>query len=95
MFWYGKNSGHFRGDWRPEVHDCDGLAMWTGAGERIWRPLANPPRIVTNCYTDDSPKGFGLIQRDRNFENYQDDSLFYDRRPSIWVEPLSVGARAA
>jgi len=89
MFWYGKNSGHFRGDWRPEVHDCDGLAMWTGAGERIWRPLANPPRIVTNCYTDDNPKGFGLIQRDRNFENYQDDSLFYDRRPSIWVEPLS------
>jgi glucans biosynthesis protein len=88
MFWYGENSGNFRGDWRPEVHDCDGLSLWTGAGERIWRPLANPPRIVTNSFADDNPKGFGLIQRDRNFEDYQDDSLFYDRRPSLWVEAL-------
>jgi glucans biosynthesis protein len=89
MFWYGENSGTFRGDWRPEVHDCDGLSLWTGAGERIWRPLADPPRIVTNRFADADPKGFGLIQRDRNFENYQDDSLFYDRRPSLWVEPLA------
>ena len=95
MFWYGENSAHFRGDWRPEVHDCDGLAMWTGAGERIWRPLTNPPRIVTNSFADDNPKGFGLIQRDRNFENYQDDSLFYDRRPSIWVEPMSGWGKGA
>lgn len=89
MFWYGENSGFTRGDWRPEVHDCDGLSMWTGRGERIWRPLSNPPRIVTNSFVDENPKGFGLIQRDRNFENYQDDSLFYDRRPSMWVEPMS------
>ncbi len=95
MFWYGENSGRFRGDWRPEVHDCDGLSMWTGRGERIWRPLSNPPRIVTNSFIDDSPKGFGLIQRDRNFENYQDDSLFYDRRPSMWVEPLSSWGKGA
>ena len=95
MFWYGENSGAFRGDWRPEVHDCDGLALWTGSGERIWRPLANPPRVVTNSYMDDGPKGFGLIQRDRNFENYQDDSLFYDRRPSLWVEPLGHWGRGA
>lgn len=89
MFWYGENSGTFRGDWRPEVHDCDGLSMWTGVNERIWRPIANPPRIVTNSFSDLNPKGFGLVQRDRDFENYQDDSLFYDRRPSIWVEPTS------
>ena len=69
--------------------------MWTGAGERIWRPLTNPPRIVTNSFADDNPKGFGLIQRDRNFENYQDDSLFYDRRPSIWVEPMSGWGKGA
>lgn len=89
MFWYGENSGTFRGDWRPQIHDSDGLALSTGAGERIWRPLADPPRIVTNSYVDQNPKSFGLIQRDRNFENYQDDSLFYDKRPSAWVEPLS------
>lgn len=95
MFWYGENSGHFRGDWRPEVHDCDGLSLWTGTGERIWRPVANPPRIVTNSFSDDNPKGFGLVQRDRNFENYQDDSLFYDRRPSMWVEPLEGWGKGA
>jgi glucans biosynthesis protein len=95
MFWYGENSGATRGDWRPEVHDSDGLALWTGAGERIWRPLADPPRIITNAYADANPKGFGLIQRDRNFEDYQDDSLFYDRRPSLWVEPLSGWGRGA
>ncbi|MBA2125031.1 glucan biosynthesis protein D [Hyphomicrobium methylovorum] len=95
MFWYGENSGHFRGDWRPEVHDCDGLQLWTGRGERIWRPLVNPPRIVTNSFSDENPKGFGLIQRDRDFENYQDDSLFYDRRPSIWVEPAPGWGKGA
>jgi glucans biosynthesis protein len=95
MFWYGENSGNFRGDWRPEVHDCDGLALWTGTGERIWRPLANPPRIITNSFSDNNPKGFGLIQRDHDFENYQDDSLFYDRRPSMWVEPLSNWGKGA
>lgn len=95
MFWYGENSAFTRGDWRPEVHDCDGLSMWTGRGERIWRPLSNPPRIVTNSFIDENPKGFGLIQRDRNFENYQDDSLFYDRRPSMWVEPLSKWGKGA
>ncbi len=89
MFWYGENTFPARGDWQPEIHDSDGLALWTGAGERIWRPLSDPPRIVTNSYADQDPKGFGLIQRDRNFEDYQDDSLFYDRRPSLWVEPLS------
>ncbi len=95
MYWYGENSGNFRGDWRPEVHDCDGLAMWAGTGERIWRPLTNPPRIVTNSFLDTNPKGYGLVQRDRNFENYQDDSLFYDRRPSMWVEPLSGWGKGA
>jgi periplasmic glucans biosynthesis protein len=95
MFWYGENSGFKRGDWRPEVHDCDGLSIWTGSGERIWRPLNNPPRIVTNTFADENPKGFGLIQRDRNFENYQDDSLFYDRRPSMWIEPMSPWGKGA
>jgi glucans biosynthesis protein len=63
------------------------LALWTGFGERIWRPLANPPRVITNAFHDQAPRGFGLMQRDRNFEDYQDDGVFYDRRPSAWVEP--------
>ena len=89
MFWYGENTPGPRQDWRPEVHDSDGLSLWTGAGERIWRPLTDPPRVITNAFADDGPKGFGLIQRDRVFEDYQDDSVFYEKRPSLWVEPVS------
>jgi glucans biosynthesis protein len=89
MFWYGENSPAARRDWRPEIHDSDGLEMLTGSGERIWRPLNNPPRVITNAFQDKDPKGFGLLQRDRDFDHYQDDGAFYDRRPSVWVEPLS------
>jgi glucans biosynthesis protein len=88
MFWYGENSPPALRDWRPEIHDSDGLAIWTGAGERIWRPLIDPPRVVTNTFSDQSPRGFGLVQRDRAFDHYQDDGVFYDRRPSAWVEPV-------
>ncbi len=87
MFWYGENIDRRRPDWRPEVHDSDGLALWTGTGERIWRPLIDPPVVQTNSFVDSNPKGFGLLQRDRNFTNYQDDGAFYNKRPSLWVEP--------
>jgi len=88
MFWFSETNHQPSWDWRPEVHDSDGLALWTGAGERIWRPLNNPPFVQTNAFVDNNPKGFGLSQRDRNFENYQDDLVFYERRPTLWVEPL-------
>jgi glucans biosynthesis protein len=88
MYWYGENSVSARPDWRPEIHDCDGLAVWTGSGERLWRPLTNPPRVLTNSFVDRSPKGFGLLQRDHDFNNYQDDGAFYNKRPSVWIEPV-------
>src|SRR5581483_8098381 len=87
MYWYGENQRAT--DWRPEIHGSDGLAIWNGRGEHIWRPLVNPPQLQTNSFIDNNPKGFGLMQRDRAFENYQDDSAFYNKRPGIWVEPLS------
>jgi periplasmic glucans biosynthesis protein len=87
MYWYGENERRKAADWRPEIHDNDGLALWTGKGERIWRPLINPPQVMTNSFADTNPKGFGLIQRDRDFADYQDDGAFYNKRPGIWVEP--------
>jgi glucans biosynthesis protein len=87
MYWYGENTRATSPDWRPEIHDSDGLALWTGTGERIWRPLNDPRTLQTNSFADKSPKGFGLMQRDRSFENYQDDGAFYNKRPGIWVEP--------
>lgn len=95
MFWYDETNHRRGADWRPEIHDSDGLALWTGAGERIWRPLNNPPHAQTNSFVDDNPKGFGLLQRDRNFGHYLDDSAFYNRRPSVWVEPLGQWGRGA
>ncbi|MGH7873970.1 MAG: glucan biosynthesis protein, partial [Candidatus Binatia bacterium] len=87
MFLFGENDHRMANDWRPEIHDSDGLALLTGGGERLWRPLMNPAGTRVNSYFDDNPRGFGLLQRDRNFDHYQDDGAFYERRPSLWIEP--------
>ncbi|MDW8369777.1 MAG: glucan biosynthesis protein [Geminicoccaceae bacterium] len=87
MFWYGEHGESRWLDWRPEVHDSDGLAIWTGAGERIWRPLNNPETVVVSSFLDRDPRGFGLLQRDREVEHYL-DGVRFERRPSAWVEPL-------
>ena len=87
MLWYSEGTSRFlASDWRTEVHDSDGLLMRTGAGELIWRPLNNPPRLSVSAFADRSPKGFGLLQRDRTFDHYIDDG-FEENRPDIWVEP--------
>ncbi|HEY4069190.1 MAG TPA: glucan biosynthesis protein D [Burkholderiaceae bacterium] len=87
MFQFGENDHRKANDWRPEIHDSDGLSMQTGNGEWLWRPLRNPRSLSFNAFADHGPRGFGLLQRDRDFANYQDDGVFYDRRPSLWVEP--------
>jgi glucans biosynthesis protein len=94
MYWYSEKAKQTAIDWRPEIHDSDGLALWTGAGERIWRPLNNPPRIITSAFSDENPKGFGLLQRDRAFDHYL-DGVYYDRRPSLWVEPQGQWGRGS
>jgi glucans biosynthesis protein len=62
--------------------------MTTGTGEEIWRPLANPSHPVVNSFADRDPRRFALLQRDRNFDHYQDDGVFYEKRPNLWVEPV-------
>jgi periplasmic glucans biosynthesis protein len=95
MYWYSESNRIQAFDWRPEVHDSDGLSLVTGGGEQIWRPLSNPPRTVTSSFVDENPRGFGLIQRDREFDHYQDDGVFYNRRPSVWIEPLGDWGKGA
>ncbi|HVL20279.1 MAG TPA: glucan biosynthesis protein D [Amaricoccus sp.] len=87
MFWYAKNNRFVGPDWRPEIHDSDGLEMWLATGERIWRPLNNPPRVMANAFAAPSVKGFGLGQRERSFEQYQDDGVFYEKRATAWIQP--------
>jgi periplasmic glucans biosynthesis protein len=87
MFFVGKNDHRFADEFRGELHDSDGLLMHTGMGEWIWRPLSNPATPSASTFLDTNPRGFGLLQRDRNFNDYQDLELAYELRPSYWIEP--------
>ncbi len=95
MFWHGENSATNYGDFRPEVHDSDGLMIFNGAGEWLWRPLSNPKAVRVSAFADDNPRGFGLIQRDRKYESYQDLEAHYHLRPSAWVEPVGNWGRGS
>jgi len=87
MFFIGKNDHRFHDDFRPQLHDSEGLLVNSGTGEWLWRPLRNPAQMETTAFLDRNIKGFGLIQRDRNFDHFQDLDLAYETRPSYWVEP--------
>ncbi|SFK52135.1 glucan biosynthesis protein [Methylocapsa palsarum] len=87
MFFIGENDHRFSSDFRPELHDSDGLLMHSGTGEWIWRPLRNPPKPEVSSFLDKDIRGFGLLQRDRDFDHYQDLDLAYEMRPSYFVEP--------
>ncbi len=89
MFLFGPEQPRRYDDFRPEVHDSDGLLAGPGAADRTWRPLANParPEIIRG---DEGPAaGFGLLQRARALEAYQDLEAHYHRRPGAWVAPAS------
>jgi periplasmic glucans biosynthesis protein len=95
MFFFGPNGRETVDDWRPEVHDSDGLLILNGRGERIWRPLANPNKLQMSAFMDAAPRGFGLMQRNRDAESFQDFESHYERRPSLWVEPVGDWGRGA
>ncbi|MCK7545961.1 glucan biosynthesis protein G [Marinobacter bryozoorum] len=88
MFYYGENTLRPPGEWRPQTHDSDGLLVTDGdSGEWLWRPLVNPESLRISYLRANNPRGFGLIQRDREFRDFQDLEARYERRPSAWVEP--------
>ena len=86
MYQHGENQPR-PGDFRPEVHDSDGLMVASSSGEWLWRPLNNPKRPFTSSFALDGLAGFGLMQRDRAYANYEDPEAQYERRPSVWVTP--------
>jgi periplasmic glucans biosynthesis protein len=87
MYFYGEEGRRFD-DYRPQVHDSDGLMEQTGHGQWLWRPLGNPRELKVNRFMDENPHGFGLIQRERDFTHYQDIEAQYETRPSYWEQPL-------
>lgn len=87
MFFAGENDRRLPDDFRTELHDSDGLLIHSGTGEWIWRPLRNPREPAISAFVERNIRGFGLMQRDRTFEHYQDLDLAYELRPSYWIEP--------
>lgn len=82
----GQNRADFD-DYRPNVHDSDGLRIVTAGGDVLWRPLANPAALASSYFAETSPRAFGLHQRDRDFDSYGDPGARYDLRPSVEVVP--------
>lgn len=93
MFFHGENTLQPFIDYRPEVHDSDGLLIHSANGEWLWRPLENPRAIQVNSFAADHPKGFGLLQRDRSFEHHMDLETRTDLRPSVWIDANSDWGR--
>lgn len=87
MYLFGENDRIDVDDIRPEVHDSDGLAIHHANGEWVWRPLVNRDELTVTPIAADPPQGFGLMQRDRDFESYLDVEAEYERRPGLWIEP--------
>ncbi len=87
MFLFDETNRHRFDDFRPAVHDSEGLLILNGNGERIWRPLANPKKVEISAFVDDGPQGFGLMQRDRDPESFADLEAHYEARPSLWITP--------
>jgi periplasmic glucans biosynthesis protein len=77
-------------DFRPRVHDSEALAILSSNGERVWRPLSNPRSLQVSAFQGGPPVGFGLVQRTRDFEEYEDLEARYDKRPTAWIEPKSA-----
>ena len=89
MYLFGENTKNKFDDYRPEVHDSDGLLMWNNQNEWLWRPLDNSKTLRISSFEDANVRGFGLLQRDRDASHYEDFEAHYQERPSTWVEPIT------
>ncbi len=87
MFLFDETNRGRLDDYRPEVHDSDGLMIESKSGEHIFRQLANPIKLQVSTFTTEAPAAFGLVQRSRQQSDFQDFDAQYERRPSTWVEP--------
>ncbi|HEX3397629.1 MAG TPA: glucan biosynthesis protein [Steroidobacteraceae bacterium] len=87
MFLFDETNRGRLDDYRPEVHDSDGLQIATKSGEQLFRPLANPLKLQVSSFTTQVPQGFGLVQRSRQQSDFEDFDAQYERRPSAWITP--------
>lgn len=95
MFLFDETMRERFSDFRPAVHDSNGMLIRNGAGETIWRPLSNPKNLQISAFSDNDPRGFGLLQRERRFGDFADLEALYHRRPSLWVTPRGDWGRGS
>ncbi len=88
MFYFSEHSERRFDDFRPQVHDTDALKVVLASGDELLRPLNNPPRVSNSYLPDTEMAQFGLIQRDRSYDDYQDAGAQYHNRPSVMIEPI-------
>lgn len=95
MFLFDEKNSNYFDDYRPQVHDSNALMVMRNDGDVLWRPLNNPPRLASTYLNEPNLKSFGLIQRDRDFSEYQDAGAHYHDRPSVLVEPVGSWGEGA
>jgi glucans biosynthesis protein len=95
MFLFDKCNNRCFDDYRNAVHDSQGLQIVSNSGEQIWRALVNPSELQVSSFTTVVPRGFGLVQRSRELSDYQDLQALYNKRPSVWIEPVSPWGKGA
>lgn len=88
MYLFGEDRPGRFSDYRPEIHDSDGLVLHSANGERLFRRLRNPRETTLSSFRLDHPQGFGLLQRDRSPMSYLDHHDRYEDRPSGYIEPI-------
>jgi glucans biosynthesis protein len=95
MFYFDATMRDRVNDFRPAVHDSDGLTILNGNGEMLWRPLSNPRRLQVSSFVDSNPQGFGLAQRSRRYSDFHDLEAMYHLRPSLWITPAGDWGQGA
>ena len=88
MFLFDSTNRASADDYRRAVHDSNGLQIHNGRGEQLWRALANPRTLQVSTFQDASPRGYGLLQRPRTLDAFEDLEARYEARPGLWVEPV-------
>ena len=88
MFLYAEANRAGFDDYRPQVHDSNGLLIERENGEVLWRALSNSDALGNSYLWENNPRALGLYQRGRDFETYQDAGAQYERRPSVRIEPI-------
>jgi glucans biosynthesis protein len=95
MYYFGANDHLGIDDYRGAAHDSEGLSIWRATGDALWRPLVNPRSLHVSVFADENPRGFGLLQRSRDYLAYGDLDARYDRRPNLWVEPKGAWGKGS